>query len=230
MVERSDKINLMLKGNMIDNKLEKFLKENFTLNTDFNEIISYLNRNPELIGYVYSIPSLYAKEFPDEELFIDLINLFDSLILRVYVETSCDWVEVADKLDLIEHSFYKNNSINILLTVRFKNIDSNMVLNALEGFNLINSFEIVEFIYKHIQLLNLIDKLIHLLNKYYPNHLYCLKFIKDPEFANLDHLMCYIKVNDFDNEWNILKKLNKELRQLIFTDSSIKHILAVDLW
>ena len=49
MVERSDKINLMLKGNMIDDKLEKFLKENFTLNTDFNEIISYLNRNPELI-------------------------------------------------------------------------------------------------------------------------------------------------------------------------------------
>ncbi|MDO5850809.1 MAG: hypothetical protein Q4P14_06285 [Methanobacteriaceae archaeon] len=103
-------------------ELEGFLRENFKLNDNFDDVILYLRRNPELIKHVYKIPSLYSKEFPGEELFIDVNVLFDDPILRAYVKTSCDGFEACDKLSLLEDSFYVDDFAleKFLLTVRPK--------------------------------------------------------------------------------------------------------------
>ncbi len=102
--------------------LEYFLKENFSLISDFNEVISFLKLNPDLIEYVYKIPSVYANEFPGEELIIKVITLFEDPILSVDVKTSCSGFDAANKMDLVDSSFYTDSFSleNILLDVRFK--------------------------------------------------------------------------------------------------------------
>lgn len=126
-MEICDNVNLIIKDNMklyndSFEKLEEFLKENFKLNDDFNEVISYLRTNPELIKYVYRIPSIYAKEFPGEKLIIEVITLFDDPVLSVDVKTSCSGFDAANKMDLVDSSFYTDSFSleNILLDVRFK--------------------------------------------------------------------------------------------------------------
>ena len=125
-MEICDNVNRIINDNMmkydVNENLKNFLKENFKLNKNFDEVISYLMKNPELIKHVYRIPSLYAKEFPDDDLIIQVITLFEDPILSVDVKTSYRGLETVNKIDLVDNSFHIDDVClnNFVLDVRFK--------------------------------------------------------------------------------------------------------------
>ena len=125
-MEICDNVNRIINDNMmkyeVNENLKNFLKENFKLNKNFDEVISYLMKNPELIKHVYRIPSLYAKEFPGDDLIIQVITLFEDPILSVDVKTSYNGLETVNKIDLVDNSFHIDDVClnNFVLDVRFK--------------------------------------------------------------------------------------------------------------
>lgn len=101
--------------------LKLFLKNNFKVKEE-SKVIYFLRNNPQLIKYLYNIPSLFSKEFPEDNLLIKLVNEVNNPYLYIYVCTSEDGFEASDKLDLIEDAFYDGEDFlnKILLSVEFK--------------------------------------------------------------------------------------------------------------
>ncbi|MDO5850189.1 MAG: hypothetical protein Q4P14_03145 [Methanobacteriaceae archaeon] len=84
--------------------------------------------------------------------------------------------------------------------------------NLLNRFNLINPTEIKEFISKNHNCISFINKSIPLLDEYYPNHKFYLKYWIDPESSVFNKLIIYIKIkDDFEKEWSLLNKLESNL-------------------
>lgn len=59
-----------------------------------------------------------------------------------------------------------------------------------------------------------------------------MEFDKDPETPSFNKLVIYVKGDDesFDKDWDELKRINKEIRNLSLYDDSLKNLLSVDLW
>ena len=59
-----------------------------------------------------------------------------------------------------------------------------------------------------------------------------MEFDKDPEIPNFNKIVMYVKGEDesFDEDWEEVKKVNKEIRALSLYDGSVKNLLSVDLW
>lgn len=123
-----------------------------------------------------------------------------------------------------------NNSDKLVLKNYLKEFIRQFQLNILNNYNLINPKEIIKFVLDNDDLIDLFQKINPLIKEYFPNHIYCLEFVPDPEFSNLNQLVCYIKVDDavFYEEWKILKQLNKDIRHSIGSNS--KSLFSVDLW
>lgn len=82
-----------------------------------------------------------------------------------------------------------------------------------EHYELTNPDEIYDFIKLDIDLLNELDQILPLLNKYFPTKKFYLKFVPDYEFEDLDQLVVYICTDNenFEEDWKILNELNSQL-------------------
>lgn len=101
-----------------------------------------------------------------------------------------------------------------------------------DHFLVLNNTELKEFIKSHDDLLLLIDKINPLLKKIFPNFVYILDFNQDPEFQYLNQVVIYIHIgqSSFDENWALLRQLNKEIRNIGEFPSQLKRLLSVDLW
>lgn len=104
-------------------------------------------------------------------------------------------------------------------------------LTLADEYNLINPLNIYKFILENNDLIELIQKIKPLLNKIFPNCTYSLEFVPDPEFESLNQLVIYVhSTSSFDKDWNLLKQLKKDFRNLKVSNEKIKRLLSVDLW
>ena len=106
------------------------------------------------------------------------------------------------------------------------------IKNTLSIFDLINEDEIINFIVKNIGLMEIIEKATLIIKNHFPNNNFALEFDKDPEIPNFNKIVMYVKGEDesFDEDWEEVKKVNKEIRALSLYDDSVKNLLSVDLW
>ena len=106
------------------------------------------------------------------------------------------------------------------------------IKNTLSHFELINEEEIINFIVKNIGLMELIEKATLIIRNNFANNGFALEFDRDPEIPNFNKIVIYVKGEDesFDENWEEIKKVNKEIRTLSLYDDSVINLLIVDLW
>ena len=70
------------------------------------------------------------------------------------------------------------------------------------------------------------------LHKSFEKNELSMEFIQDPEITDLKYLNIYIHSSEesFNKDWNTLKIINQDIRQLKLLDNSIKKYILVDLW
>lgn len=128
---------------------------------------------------------------------------------------------------------YKHPYLNEVIS-RIKKYPSiiKFIENTLSNFELLNKDEIINFIVKHMGLIELIEKVTIIISDYFPNNSFALEFDKDPEIPNFNKIIMYVKGEDetFDKDWKKVKKVNKEIRTLSLYDDSVKNLLFIDLW
>ena len=102
----------------------------------------------------------------------------------------------------------------------------------LNDFELLNKKETMNFIFHNIELLELIKSTKPIIKKHFPNHDYALEFDSDPEIPNFNKIILYVKRDEdsFDEDWEDLKKVNKEIRKISLYDNSVKNLFTIDLW
>ena len=108
----------------------------------------------------------------------------------------------------------------------------NFIKNTLCNFDLLNEQEIIKFIIKHIGLIELIEKVTPIINAHFPNNSFAIEFDKDPEIPSFNKIVIYIYGEDesFNEDWEEIKLVNKEIGKLSLYDDSVKSLLSVDLW
>lgn len=103
---------------------------------------------------------------------------------------------------------------------------------TLNDFELLNEEMILNFIFHNIGLLELIKQAKPIIKKHFPKYDCALEFNSDPEIPDLNQIVLYVKgdENSFDEDWEDLKNVNKEIRNLTLYDDSVKSLFSVDLW
>ena len=106
------------------------------------------------------------------------------------------------------------------------------IKNTLSNFELLNESETIKFIVKNIGLIELIEKATQIVKNHFPANSFALEFDEDPEIPSFNKLVIYVKGEDesFDEDWEEIKIINKEIRKLPLYDDSVKNLLSVDLW
>ena len=106
------------------------------------------------------------------------------------------------------------------------------IKNTLSNFDLLNESETINFIVKNIGLIELIEKVTLIIKNHFPSNSFALEFDKDPEIPSFNKLVIYIYGEDesFNEDWEDIKIVNKEIRKLSLYDDSVKSLLTVDLW
>lgn len=101
-----------------------------------------------------------------------------------------------------------------------------------EEFNLINPRDIHNFILLNDDLFEYLDKITFLLHTFFKDREYYLEFSLDPEIQALSQLILYVKCDEssFDDDWKMMRNLNKEIRHIEEFPSTLKKLLSVDLW
>ena len=104
--------------------------------------------------------------------------------------------------------------------------------DILDGFELLNEEQIIDFIFHNIGLLELIENANPLIKEHFPDKSFGLEFDEDPEISSLNKLVLYVKGDEgsFDEDWEEVKKVNREIRKLSLYDDSVKSLFSVDLW
>lgn len=104
----SDDKNIFLEKRYVSD-LPMFLKENFKLTKNFDEVYNYLMANMDLIGVLYKLTDLFEKEFPTCDLEINFVYEFNGPVLAVFVHTYMNGFEASDRLRNIENEIYENS-------------------------------------------------------------------------------------------------------------------------
>ena len=108
----------------------------------------------------------------------------------------------------------------------------NFIKNTLSNFELLNENETIDFIIKNMGLIELIEKVTYLIKTHFPNNTFALEYEIDLEIPSFNKIIVYVKGEEesFDEDWEVVKKVNKEIRNLSLYDDSVKSLLSVDLW
>ena len=108
----------------------------------------------------------------------------------------------------------------------------NFIENTLKNFDLVNKNEIIEFIVSNLGLIELIEEVTPIIKNHFPNNGLALEFDKDPEISSFNKIVLYVKVDDesFEDDWEEIKKINKDIRKLSLYNDSVKNLLSLDLW
>ncbi|WP_304093168.1 hypothetical protein [Methanobrevibacter ruminantium] len=106
------------------------------------------------------------------------------------------------------------------------------IKNTLSNFDLLNEDEIIMFIIEHLGLIELIENAALIIKNHFPKYSFGLEFEEDPEISSLNKLVLYVKGDEgsFDEDWEEVKKVNREIRKLSLYDDSVKSLFSVDLW
>ena len=88
------------------------------------------------------------------------------------------------------------------------------------------------FIIEHLGLIELIENAALIIKNHFPKYSFGLEFEEDPEISSLNKLVLYVKGDEgsFDEDWEEVKKVNREIRKLSLYDDSVKSLFSVDLW
>ena len=118
---------------------------------------------------------------------------------------------------------YSEHSKTIITDDYFKQLSEN---------SLVNKEEIINFISYKPLLTELIKELTVIIRKSFEKNELSMEFIQDPEITDLKYLNIYIHSSEesFNKDWNTLKIINQDIRQLTLLDNSIKKYILVDLW
>ena len=137
----------------------------------------------------------------------------------------------------ITHPSTLNNSyidVNEKMILSSKYYDSfEFKFNDLsDSFKLINPNEIYDFILLNDDLFDYLDRITYLLHEYFYERKYYLEFSLDPEISNLSQLVLYVESNEvsFDEDWDLLRNLNKKIIRIDEFPSTLKRLVSVDLW
>ena len=143
------------------------------------------------------------------------------------------FVETEEQIDNYNHTSDTVDSSNYSVT----DIDKypsfiESFKTILNDFELLNKEEILNFIFHNIGLLELIKSTKPIIKEHFPNHAHALEFDSDPEIPNFNQIILYVKGDEdsFDEDWEEVKKVNKEIRKISLYDNSVKSLFTVDLW
>lgn len=103
---------------------------------------------------------------------------------------------------------------------------------ALNWAELLNKEQIMDFIFNNVGLLELIQNVEPIIKEHFPENSFGLEYEDDPEISSLNKLVLYVKGEEssFDEDWEEVKKVNREIRRLSLYDDSVKRLFSVDLW
>lgn len=103
---------------------------------------------------------------------------------------------------------------------------------SLTWVELFNEKQIMHFVFKNPGLLELIKNVEPIIKEHFPENSFGLEFEEDPEISSLNKLVLYVKGEEssFDEDWEEVKKVNREIRKLSFYGDSAKRLFSVDLW
>lgn len=101
-----------------------------------------------------------------------------------------------------------------------------------KNYKLINKKEIINFIRSVPLLTELIKEVTVIIRKTFEKNELSMEFIQDPEITDLKYLNIYIHSNEeyYNKDWDTLKIINQDIRQLTLLNNSIKKYILVDLW
>lgn len=132
---------------------------------------------------------------------------------------------------------YSEHSTTIITDDYFKQLSENKFYSEFQeylsnNYSLINKEEIINFINYKPLLTELIKELTVIIRKNFEKNELSMEFIQDPEITDLKYLNIYIHSSEesFNKDWNTLKIINQDIRQLTLLDNSIKKDILVDLW
>lgn len=137
--------------------------------------------------------------------------------------------------------YEKNFSLAVNMQIPQENTYSEMPVNGVhdkemeklsESYKIHNAQLVREFILNNNGLLQYISEITPIVNNYFPNYQKCLTFCRDPEFGELDDITIYINsfMSSFDEDWEKLDKLERELFYLQKFPTKIKGLVSLDLW
>lgn len=101
----------------------QFLRINFALSENFDEIIPFLREYPNLIDVICPMPNLFDEEFPNDLLEMKIISRIDEEeFLVIIVHTTVDGFSASKKIEKIEDGIYNqfgNVFEKIIISVEF---------------------------------------------------------------------------------------------------------------
>lgn len=103
---------------------------------------------------------------------------------------------------------------------------------TLNWTELLNEKQIMDFVFHNIGLLELIQNVESIVKEHFPENSFGLEFDEDPEISSLSKLVLYVKSDEssFDEDWEEVKKANRDIKKLSLYDDSAKRLFSVDLW
>lgn len=103
--------------------------------------------------------------------------------------------------------------------------------NLSKYYTLYNEEEIYKFLKSHPNLVEALYQILDPISKYFKHDKLILEFVPDYEFEELNQVVVYICAdeNSFDKNWDLLNKLEDEIRNLDI-DFSVFNSFFVDLW
>lgn len=131
----------------------------------------------------------------------------------------------------LDNSYIDVNE-NMILSSKYYDSFEFKFNELFDSFNLVNPKKIHDFILLNDDLFDYLDKIVILLHKYFDDRKYNLEFSSDPEIPNLSQLVLYVesKESSFDEDWSLLRDLNKEIIRIGEFPSTLKRLISVDLW
>ena len=205
------------------------------------------------LNSVFSVEQLFdeIKKTEDENIILDFsgIQFVALTFAQAYVaskkqcEKNITELNVSDKnkitLNIPAQNIhpYSEHSKTISTDGYFKQLSENKFYSEFQeylsnNYSLINKEEIINFISYKPLLTELIKELTVIIRKSFEKNELSMEFIQDPEITDLKYLNIYIHSSEesFNKDWNTLKIINQDIRQLKLLDNSIKKCILVDLW
>lgn len=92
--------------------------------------------------------------------------------------------------------------------------------------------QVKEFIKNNPELMNYINKITPIINKFFPKHIKCITFCRDYEFEELNDITIYINSSNesFDDDCEKFDELEVEIIKLNGFTTNIKKLVSMDLW
>lgn len=215
------------------------LYEHYTIENP-EKIIEFVEKDLNILDFIYEITSPLEKYFPDCEKVLEFIedSEFECLNkIMIYVigsDYQKDFITLKEfEKEPVYLSKYKRKIYGkVSVAVRtMNNTDFNKRFNELsQYYELYNPEQLKSFIRDRENALEFIHEITPLMNEYFPNYDKVLEFCEDPEFESLNSIIIYIKGNDYHKDKLILNKFVKEPLYRFKFAKKINGLVSVSLW